>query len=140
MDSYVFFSRKLGETVSSIYSLLRTVVGAQSHIGKDKVGFEPTVFFVNTIVFKTNALNRSTTYPLFYGDSFAKRNLDGISSVNTVLYLTFQRTGSFRAFARNKFFLWFFESVDMLTSRAGRFANSGYWFSNSFNISLFPGI
>ncbi len=29
---------------------------------KDKVGFEPTVFF-NTIVFKTNALNHSTTYP-----------------------------------------------------------------------------
>ena len=29
---------------------------------KDKVGFEPTVSF-NTIVFKTNALNHSTTYP-----------------------------------------------------------------------------
>ena len=30
---------------------------------KDKEGFEPTVF-VNTIVFKTNALNHSTTYPV----------------------------------------------------------------------------
>ena len=29
---------------------------------KDKEGFEPTVF-INTIVFKTNALNHSTTYP-----------------------------------------------------------------------------
>jgi hypothetical protein len=31
-------------------------------LDKDKVGFEPTVS-VNTIVFKTNALNPSTTYP-----------------------------------------------------------------------------
>ena len=29
---------------------------------KDKEGFEPTVFH-NTIVFKTNALNHSTTHP-----------------------------------------------------------------------------
>ena len=32
---------------------------------KDKVGFEPTVFTRNTIVFKTNALNRSTTHPKY---------------------------------------------------------------------------
>lgn len=29
----------------------------------DKVGFEPTVFF-NTLVFKTSALDHSTTHPL----------------------------------------------------------------------------
>lgn len=34
-----------------------------SEASQEKVGFEPTVFF-NTIVFKTNALNHSTTYPI----------------------------------------------------------------------------
>ena len=29
---------------------------------KDKVGFEPTVL-INTLVFKTNTLNRSVIYP-----------------------------------------------------------------------------
>ena len=39
---------------------------------KDKEGFEPTVFF-NTIVFKTNALNHSTTYPCVCVQFFSKR-------------------------------------------------------------------
>jgi hypothetical protein len=57
-------------------------------IRKDKVGFEPTVFLKNTIVFKTNALNRSTTYPLFF-NSFTKKDLDCIVFVNLRIDLTF---------------------------------------------------
>lgn len=57
-----------GTTTARIFSTLQIIniiifsLSNQTHGLKDKVGFEPTVFS-NTIVFKTNALNHSTTYP-----------------------------------------------------------------------------
>ena len=57
-----------GITIARIFNtvqIINTIIFSLSDLVnwlQDKVGFEPTVFF-NTIVFKTNALNHSTTYP-----------------------------------------------------------------------------
>lgn len=46
---------------------------------KDKEGFEPTVFFKNTLVFKTSALNQTQPFILFTEGFLAKK---GIRTLN----------------------------------------------------------
>ena len=53
---------RIFNTVQIINKIIFSLNVKTQDTNSDKVGFEPTVF-LNTIVFKTNALNHSTTYP-----------------------------------------------------------------------------